>query len=422
MHLIIVAMCFIQCICLFPLGLLSRRYQCCCGLQSTKQHERLQEQMHAAIEAKQHAHSLGAMNAQLRADSVALPAAPMGDMHAGGARTNDDAGATLANAAAVPHDSRKPQCVATMCAQHVGNTMLHWPNLTTLPKQRQSVAQVLLMHAPHSVGILTASAAPHTTPHAFGTAADSALQDVSCTVGVTLRAALTGAATAHTVLEQLVAALPAAVAAASKERHRAAGEPGRDASEGLPSDEAVREGKKRLGALWLVLATVLRCCASECSVQGASTSQMHGTGGLDVSTENPQGILKPTEAFDTVSVQLKRLALLTASSGVAKETIENCPQGANGGGPGHSREGGNAAPGGPQGLGVSAVVAVRWLQAQTEGGGCIADVSTSDDSAKMAEVATGVMQPLCETLRIATHETHALEMLFSVLMFAEVCP
>ena len=178
--------------------------------------------MHATVEAKQHAESLGAMNAQLRAESAPAPVVPVTNMNVGGARTSSAAVATLANAAAQPHDSSKarsmlvPQCVATMFAHPASSSMLQWPNLTALPTQPQSVAQILLMHVPYSVGILTASAAPH----ACVAAADSALQDVAFTIGVTLRAALTGVITARAVLEQLIAALPAAVTAASRERRR----------------------------------------------------------------------------------------------------------------------------------------------------------------------------------------------------------
>lgn len=369
-------------------------------MQLSKQHERLQEQKHAAMEAKQHAESLGAMNAQLHADS----AAPMGDMH-GGAQT-------LAHPTAPPHRSQ-----ATFSSQYAApqpGSSTRWPKLNSRrPQQRQSLAQVLLMHAPYSVGILTP---PH-TQHACTTEPDSALQEVSCTVGVILRAALTGSATSHAVLEQLVATLPAAVSAASKTAHRSAGEPGSNAVSSLHSDEGVREGKKRLGALWLVLATVLRCCAAEHSAKGASQTHADSELYADLGAA-----IKPIEPCDTVSAELKRLALLTGSSGIAAESLENCPQGANGGGAGHTQsDGGNVVP--PQkqqGLGVSAAVAVKWLQAQTEGGGSVVDVCGTHHSSKIGAVATQVMQPLCETLRIATHETHALETLFSVLMFVEV--
>jgi hypothetical protein len=385
--------------------------------------------MHAAIEAQQHAESLGKINAQLRADSAAAPSAPIGNMHGTAAKTssNDAAASTFPNAAAAhPHDARTsvnllpPQCVATLFAQHTGSTMQHWPHLTTLPKQRQSVAQVLLIHAPHSVGILTASAASQGTPHSSATSADSTLQDVSCTVGVTLRAALTGSATAHAVLEQLVAALPSAVAVASKKQQRggATGEAMGSSKSSWQSDAALGEGKRRLGALWLVLASVLRCYATEHNIKGAS--QALAAARLDL--RSTAGSQIHAAECDTVSVQLERLALLTGSSSIAQESVENCPQGANAGGAGDSRgnAGDNPAQLGPKGLGVSAAVAVRWLQAQTEGRR-VTGVATSEDSVRIVELAASVMQPLCESLQIATHETHALELLFSVLMFAEVC-
>jgi hypothetical protein len=391
-------------------------------LQFAKQQQWLQEHMNAAKTAQQHAESLGKINAQLMADSAAATAnaASMGNMRATGAKPSNDT-TTAAATPTATHISRNlpsSQCFATLFAGN-GNGMRQWPNMTVLPKQRQSLAQVLLMHTPHAVGVLTASATSPGT--ASGTSPDSELQDTSYRISVTLRAALTGSVTAAAVLEQLVAVLPSAVSAASKKPQlgRVDGETTGGANSSLPSDVAVIEGKKRLGALWLVLANVLRCSDADDAID--AQSQVYEAAGLNVQADS--GSQEPAGASDVMLEQLKRLSMLTGSRCNTKDCCENCPGAANGGDARQNERnvGNSSTRQVPQGVGVSAALAVRWLQAQTDARCATAAVPTSEKPSAKVQLATSVMQPLCQTLWIATHETHALEMMFSVLMFAEVC-
>lgn len=394
----------------------SKLFRC---LQFTKKHERLQEQIQAATEAQWQVESLGTMNAKLKTDSMNATVAAMPAT----AQTNASGHATLANAAKAPHDSchvgdvSAVPCVAALRGQYssFGTTA------AALPKQCQSFTQSLLMHAPHSVGILTTAAAAveqqavAIATSAYGMGGPSASHSVWTSVGSTLRSALTGTTTAHAVLHQLVEALPEAILLVTRKAGSADDTSGNvDAAEAV-REESAKEGKKTLGALWLVLATALRYSAADSTNRGP----MNALSDEQVNRQTRDDFRKATEGHDAVSMQIKRLEMLVGSSRPAREATENCAKGVNGGGATPHAQSVAAAAKQPQGVGVSAAVAVEWLQAQSEAYGSVADVSTSNSS-WVLDIASMVRQPMCETLRIATHETHALEMLFSVLSFAEV--
>jgi hypothetical protein len=228
--------------------------------------------------------------------------------------------------------------------------------------------QQLLTHAPGSVRVLMARDA------------DSA---GSAAVERLLAKLLAGEWPEAAGLQALLEQLPAAVEGArgNVERLQEAG----GAAEGLGgAARACRhDGKRRLTALWLVVAQLLRAVGTCDDVRDEARSE--------------------------------RMSMLCGLSGhgAREEAGENCQRGSN------SNAGeGAVALGGAKAVGVCANAAVAWLQAQLSSPQRCPRTATGG----VRCMAARAVPLLRASLEIAMHERHALELRYAVLACCEVRP